>query len=166
MSAAARGALFMVGLVAQACQCSEEAPAALLQPVADGSCEIEGRRFPPGTTGIPDEDGCNRLSCLRGDVVTTLMACRSGVCIVNGQTYENGSSAVPDPRSCNTCSCRDGVLEICTEASCPLPPPCRFGAMHYQHGRGFRSDDGGTDCRCGAGEFECGPADPRRPPPL
>lgn len=41
----------------------------------DGSCLVEGKRHPDGTTGIPAADGCNTCFCNHGQLGCTTIGC-------------------------------------------------------------------------------------------
>jgi len=43
-----------------------------------GECEVEGRTYANGTTGIPSADNCNLCACEQGELVCTAMGCDPG----------------------------------------------------------------------------------------
>jgi hypothetical protein len=129
-------------------------------PSDPGVCEVGGRVYGNGDTGVPAPDGCNTCTCVDGRLdFCTERACPpppSGACLVGGVYYANGDGGVPAPDGCNTCTCVDGMLDLCTERACPPPTgACTVGGVMYANGdTRVPAPDGCNTCTCVDGRLD------------
>ena len=121
-------------------------------------CEVNGRVYADGDTGVPAPDGCNTCGCSAGELVAcTERACApaDGGCFANGVYYANGTAAIPAPDGCNRCTCIDGGL-ACTEIGCaPSGGACAYDGVQYADGTTFPATDGCNTCTCDDGSVAC-----------
>ncbi|KAJ7329303.1 hypothetical protein JRQ81_015477, partial [Phrynocephalus forsythii] len=98
------------------------------------ACELEGRRLEPGQK-VTTADGCQRCSCVEGELVCTLaqlcpVSCTHGLppalgsccpdcsrCLFHGQVLLSGGEG-PGSHQCERCTCKGGNI-ICARVSCP-----------------------------------------------
>lgn len=127
-------ALLPLTLLVTACVDSNQAPA---------SCEVDGKSYESGTTGIVGPGGCPACQCDDGKLACDDIGCGpqdEAPCTVAGKTYESGAKGIPAADGCNTCTCDEGEL-TCTVKSCPGGEHCEQDGVSYAPG-----DDVPTDC--------------------